>query len=275
MKHITLDGKKYRLRRTHGGNSVGLIDFDEHTVGKVMEISDRRRAQEGARALDTQTYSENPWREVEVHRRVNGLIARGARNLVRLDRHLVLDRHIVLLLERFDGDLGAVIDRLDAKALRSVFFRTLFALALLQSKLGFYQGDFGPRNLLYRAQPGPDSHDYTLAGTTYRVPNEGYHVAVADYGNAIIRGFELAPFEREYYPRAIANRTELAEVVDLFAGHLRARDPTGGHTLALNDYVHANFLYRRWGEHLNVDGPATGRLDAAKMLRTLFGDYAV
>lgn len=277
MRHYVLDGKKFELLAAGGGNNVGLFQYDAHTVGKVMKISDKRRRQESAPVLDTEDYNENPWREIHVHKRVNALIGRGVQNLVRFHRYLIRGDHLILFVERFDGSLDGILAAMDAEAVRSVFFQILFAFVTLQDKLGFYQGDPGATNVLYRAADRKKTpyFRYTFRGTAFRVPNKGHYVAVADYGNAIVDDFALSRNEKTYYGVSIEKRQELCEVVDWFADALATAGGTGATASTVTSYVHDNFVYRRWGDNYNVDAVLTPKVNPLKMLKVLFGDFIV
>jgi len=95
-------------------------------------------------------------------------------------------------MDKYMGDLQTIINDLNIKQLWSVFFQIFFTFIILQDKLGFYQGDFGLTNVLYKKSSKTKYFYYNYNGIKYEVPNEGYKIAVSDYGNAIINKFILS-----------------------------------------------------------------------------------
>ena len=53
-------------------------------------------------------------------------------------------------MDKYDGNLEKIIDKLTIEQLWSVFSQIFLTFMILQEKLGFYQGDFGPTNILYK-----------------------------------------------------------------------------------------------------------------------------
>ena len=102
------------------------------------------------------------------------------------------------------------------------FYIYHFTFIILQDKLGFFQGDFGETNILYKRIPKTTKYfHYVYNGKKYRVPNEGYKIAISDYGNAIIQKFELAKYEKEYYSIQLSKRIELYEILLLLLESIR------------------------------------------------------
>jgi len=152
--------------------------------------------------LDTEDYSENPYREIEIFKECNKIIeSKITTNLVKYYEYHIYNDNIIIIMDKYIGDLETIIDDLNVKQLWSIFFQIFFTFIILQDKLGFYQGDFGLSNVLYKnSAKNKYFYYYYYKGFKYKVPNEGYKIAVSDYGNAIINKFILANYEKEYYP---------------------------------------------------------------------------
>jgi len=150
--------------------------------------------------LDTETLNENPYREIEIFKECNEIIqSKITTNLVKFYEYYIYNDNIIIIMDKYNGDLDSIINKLNIKQLWSIFFQIFFTFIILQDKIGFYQGDFKLSNILYKKSANK-YFNYVYIDVKYKVPNEGYKIAVSDYGNAIINKFILANYEKEYYP---------------------------------------------------------------------------
>ena len=181
MSYIIINKKKYIIKQFSfkGGNNQGYIDYDKKKIGKIIYLSDKRKKD---KTLDTDGYNENPYREIEVHNECNKLIKdKITKNLVKFYKYYVYNNSIILIIDKYDGDLGSIINNLTLNELWSIFHQIIITFIILQDKLGFYQGDFGLSNILYKKVNKTKKYfDYNYNGMKYRIPNEGYEIAICD-----------------------------------------------------------------------------------------------
>jgi len=214
MSFVIIKDKKYDVKSFNkGGYNKGYINFTKHKIGKIIELTEERKIN---KTLDTEFHSENPYREIEIFKECNKIIqSKITTNLVKFYDYHIYNNNIIIIMDKYDGDLSSIINDLNMKQLWSIFFQIFFTFIILQDKLGFYQGDFGLSNIFYKKSK-TKYFNYVYNGIKFKVVNEGYKIAVADYGNAIIDKFILANYEKEYYPISITKRIELYEIIYLF-----------------------------------------------------------
>jgi serine/threonine protein kinase len=216
MKKIIINKKTYNIKKFNkGGNNLGYIDFDKNKIGKIVYLPEDRKIN---KTLDSYGYNENPYREIEIHKECNKLVKEKlTSNLVKYYKYYEYENNIILIIEKYDGDLISIIDKLTLDELWSIFGQIFITFIILQDKLGFYQGDFGPSNILYKkVNKRKKFFDYNINGINYKIPNCGYKIVISDYGNAIIKKFILADYEKEYYEPNLKKRIELYEILLLF-----------------------------------------------------------
>lgn len=228
MSYIIIRNKKYDIKSFgKGGYNEGYIDYSKNKIGKVIHLSEKRKIN---KTLDTDDYSENPYREIEIFKECNKLIESNiTTNLVKFYDYHIYNNYIILIMDRYDGDLNSIINNLTINEIWSIFSQIFFTFIILQNKLGFYQGDFGLDNILYKKIDKTDKNFYyTYNDKTYMVPNEGYKISISDYGNAIIKTFILADYEKEYYYKYLLKKIELYEIIRLLISYMSK--------FKLNDY---------------------------------------
>ena len=214
MNFVIINDKKYNVKSFNkGGYNKGYINFTKHKIGKIIELTEERKIN---KILDTEFHNENPYREIEIFKECNKIIqSKITTNLVKFYDYHIYNNNIIIIMDKYDGDLSSIINELNMKHLWCIFFQIFFTFIILQDKLGFYQGDFGLSNILYKKSK-TKYFNYVYNGIKFKVLNEGYKIAVPDYGNAIINKFILANYEKEYYPISITKRIELYEIIYLF-----------------------------------------------------------
>jgi hypothetical protein len=220
MDYIIIDNKKYEIKKFgKGGYNAGYIDFDKDKIGKIIVLSEKRK---NNTTLDTDDYNENPYREVEIFKECNKIIkSKITTNLVQFYGYHIYNNYIILIMDKYDGDLNSIIDNLTVDELWSIFFQIFFTFIILQDKLGFFQGDFKLDNILYKKiNKNTKYFYYKYGGKKFKVPNQGYKVSISDYGNAIINKFILADYEKEYYFEYISKRIELYDILRLIIKYM-------------------------------------------------------
>ncbi len=146
---IIINKKTYNIKKFNkGGNNLGYIDFDKNKIGKIIYLPEERKIN---KTLDSYGYNDNPYREIEIHKECNKLVKEKlTSNLVKYYKYYEYENNIILIIEKYDGDLISIIDKLTLDELWSIFGQIFITFIILQDKLGFYQGDFGPSNILYK-----------------------------------------------------------------------------------------------------------------------------
>lgn len=246
MDFVIINKKKYEIKKfSNGGNNQGYIDFDKNKIGKILFLSDYRK---NNKILDTESYSENPYREIEIHNQCNKIIKdKITTNLVKFYNYYIYNDKIILIMDKYEGDLRSIIDKLTQKQLMSIFFQIIFTFIILQDKLGFYQGDFGPSNILYKKVNITNKYfHYTYNGIKYKVPNEGYKIFISDYGNAIINTFIIADYEKEYYEKYLSKRIELYEILLLLVKYIN-------NNKKLNDIIYNNIRFNLFNGNYSIN----------------------
>ena len=126
-------------------------------------------------------------------------------------------------MEKYDGNLYSIVDKLTINQLWSIFFQIFFTFIILQDKLGFFHGDLFLQNILYKKISKTTKYFYyTYNGKKYRVPNEGYKIAISDYGGSLIKTFILADYEKDYYLPKLSKRIELYKILLLLVKNINA-----------------------------------------------------
>lgn len=210
---IIINNKIYEIKKfDKGGNNLGYIEISKNKIGKIIYLSEKRKIN---KTLDSEDYNENPYREIEIHKECNKLLKEKITpNLVKYYKYHIYNNNIILIIEKYEGDLLKIIDKLTIDELWSIFSQIIITFIILQDKLGFYQGDFGLSNILYKKINKTNKYfEYNLNGVKYKIPNEGYKIIVSDYGNAIINKFILADYEKDYYKNYLTKKIELYEIL--------------------------------------------------------------
>jgi hypothetical protein len=275
MSFVIINKKKYDIKKfSNGGNNLGYINFDKNKIGKILFLSEERKIN---KTLDTQTYNENPYREIEIHKQCNKIIKENlTANLVKFYKYYIYNDKIILIIEKYDGDLLSIINKLTLKQLWSIFFQIFITFIILQDKLGFYQGDFGLTNILYKkVNISKKYFYYKYNGVKYRVPNEGYKIAISDYGNAIINNFILADYEKEYYNNNISNRFELYEILLLLQKYLLNFKDTSDKNYRtkfnkLQDIIYKNIRFNLYNNRYTINEKYTEPADKNYLLENIF-----
>ncbi len=213
MDFIIIKNKKYNIKKFgKGGYNEGYIDFAKNKIGKIIILSEKRK---NNKKLDTDYFNENPYREIKIFKECNKIIkSKITTHLVKFYDYYIYNDYIILIMDKYDGDLNSIINNLTVKELWSIFFQIFFTFIILQDKLGFFQGDFGLDNILYKKINKTTKYFYyKYKGKKYKVPNEGYKVSISDYGNAIINKFILADYEKKYYFEYLSKRIELYDIL--------------------------------------------------------------
>jgi hypothetical protein len=285
-----LDVSKLKLLGKGGFGEAYKVD--DMTVLKTLTLMEDRNyaKKEHFKHLDTLDYNENPWREIHIHKLVNNLLKKKyTQNAVMFYGYEHNSKEIKLSLYRELYDLSLeefLVDinkRLQNNAknnedieitIKSVLFQTLHGFMVLQKKLGFYQGDPGPRNVLIKKVTPGGFWKYVINGDDFYVPNCGYIACIADFGNSIVRDFELADFEKSYYPSSateLEHDTEHIDIVNLVF-NLLAQHRSLKFVVALAIFINDNVIFERWYNVYNVSGTKMP-LTCEQLIKKLFVDF--
>ena len=271
MDFIIIKNKKYDIIKFDtGGNNLGYIDFTKNKIGKILFLSEHRKIN---KTLDSENYSENPYREIEIHKQCNKLVKNKLTpNLVKYyDYHIYNDK-IIIIMEKYDGNLNSIIDKLTFDEIWSIFFQIFITFIILQDNLGFYQGDFGLSNILYKKIKKTEKYfHYTYNGIKYKVPNKGYKIFISDYGNAIINTFIIEDYEEDYYYRRIKKRIELYEILISLFNNIKKFNPNKINII--NNIIFDNILFRSWNGIYSIDDEYTKQANHNMILKLLYDDY--
>lgn len=103
---------------------------------------------------------ENPWRELYIHKVLNKYRkSKQLLNVPYLYSYKFTNDKILYAIEKYDGSLSSIVNKLNFKELKSIMFQILFTFNFLQDKLNFFQGDCNFNNMLYKIVP---KKKYTL-----------------------------------------------------------------------------------------------------------------
>ena len=134
---------------------------------------------------------------------------------------------------------------------------------ILQDNLGFYQGDFGLTNILYKKINKTKKYfEYNINGIIYKIPNEGYKIVIADYGNAIINKFILADYEKNYYYKYLENRIELYEILLLLNKKIKCK--------VLQDIIYEKIRFKLFNDIYTIDINYTTPANKTELLNKLY-----
>lgn len=274
MNYIKINNKKYEIKSfNNGGNNKGYIEFSKNKIGKIIYLSEERK---NNKKLDTEGYNENPYREIENFKECNKIIqSKITTNLVKFYEYHIYNDNIIIIMDKYKGDLKSIINDLNAKQLWSVFFQIFFTFIILQDKLGFYQGDFNLTNVLYKTSTNKN-FNYVYNGIKYKVPNEGYKIAVSDYGNAIINKFILSNNEKEYYPIRIEKRVELYEIIYLFTNlfkKIKLNNYFKSKLLLLQYIIDNQVVFNEYKGIYTINAEKSKPSNHSLLLQIIFNDY--
>jgi len=280
MTFVIIKNKKYNIKQFGtGDNNQGYIDYDKNKIGKILFLSEKRKINMN---LDPHGIGDNPYREIEIHKECNKIIkSKITTNLVKYYGYHIYNNNIILIIEKYDGDLSSLIDKLTINQLWSIFFQIFFTFIILQDKLGFYQGDFGPRNILYKKTSNTKKYFYYIYnGKKYRVPNEGFKIVVSDYGNAIIKTFILADYEKEYYTTNLSKKIELYEILLELVEYIKKLNLSFDNKYIikfnlLNSIIFDNVRFNLFNGFYIINTKYSEPADQNFLLETIYDDFVI
>lgn len=194
--------------------------------------------------LDTKNYNDNPWREMYIHLRANIILNKKyTQNVVMLYAFNVKNKTLHVNREMYDIDLKNLLKKkkLTEETMYSILFQILHGLFILQQELNFYQGDAGTANILIKKIKPSGYWIYKIYSDTFYVPNCGYIAVIADYGNAIVDSFELAEYEKEYYPHPAWDELWIL-INDVYL------EWKSSEKRRLANIIYDNLLFQRWND---------------------------
>lgn len=273
MSFIIINNKKYFIKNFNtGGNNKGYIDFSKNKIGKILYLSEKRKNNNN---LDTEYYNENPYREIKIHKECNKIINSNlTSNLVRFYKYYIYNDYIIIIIEKYDGDLMSIIDKLSLNELWSIFSQIIITFIILQDNLGFYQGDFGLTNILYKKiNKTKKFFYYKYNGIKFKIPNEGYKIAISDYGNAIINKFILADYEKEYYYINLSKRIELYQILLLLMKYMKKFNLPENYKIKLNilnNIIYSNVRFNLFNDIYTINTECTIQANHNIILEKLY-----
>lgn len=275
MSFVIINKKKYLIKNFDtGGNNKGYIDINKNKIGKILFLSEKRKIN---KTLNTYDYSENPYREIHIHKECNNIIHNNITpNLVEFYSYHIYNNFIILIIKKYDGDLNKIIDKLSIDELWSIFFQIFITFIILQDNLGFYQGDFGLSNILYKKVKKSDYNYYNYNGIKYKVPNYGYKIVISDYGNALIKDFILADYEKDYYYKYLSKRTELYEILLLLIKYIKKinlNDKYSKKLIFLNNFIYDNVRFNMYNGIYTINPDFTNKANYNFVLKNLYKDF--
>lgn len=277
MSFIIINKKKYPIKKFDtGGNNNGYIEFTKNKLGKILFLSENRKIN---KSLDTKTYSENPYREIHIHKECNKIIhSHLTNNLVKFYSYHIYNNNIVLIIDKYDNNLSKIINNLSLDELWSIFFQIFITFVILQDKLGFYQGDFGLSNILYKKINKSSYNYYTYNGINYKIPNYGYKIAISDYGNALIKDFIFADYEKDYYYINLEKRIELYQILLLLINYIKKLTLTDIYQRKLtflNNFIYDNVRFNLYNGIYSINIDFTNKANHNLILDKLFKDFII
>lgn len=279
MSNIIIIGKKkYEIKNFDtGGNNKGYIDYTTTKIGKILYLSDKRQTD---KRLDLEGYGENPYREIEIHKQCNKLVKnKFTSNLVKYYKYYTYNDNIIIIMDKYDGNLEKIIDKLTIEQLWSVFSQIFLTFMILQEKLGFYQGDFGLTNILYKkVNKSKKYFIYKYNGHKFKVPNEGYEIFVSDYGNALIKTFKLAQLEKEYYDIRIEKKIELYEILILLSKYMKKLNINDNKYYRnkyqmIQNFIHINIRFNLYNGYYTINDTLTTSINDEYIMNNIYNDF--
>jgi|688.fasta_scaffold00514_36 hypothetical protein len=284
MTFVIINKKKYTIKKNEYDS---FINFSKNKIGKIIYLSDDRKIN---KTLDSEGYNENPYREIEIHNQCNKIIkSKLTTNLVKIYDYHIYNNSIILIIDKYDGVLDSIIDKLNIDEIWSIFFQIFITFVIMQDKLGFYQGNFGLKNILYKkVSKAKKFFQYTYDGITYKVPNEGYKIAVSEYGNNIINTFIIADYEKEYYEINLSKRIELYNILLLLIKSIKTRELHENYKIGkkikkitftekyknklhfLNNYIYNNVLFNNYNGIYTINDKYTQPANHKLLLEKLY-----
>lgn len=199
MARDRIDPERHAVVGRGGYSAVYAVSA--RRVGKLVPVPPERR---GDRSLTSSEPNDNPWRELHIHRLADRLPP-GDR-VVRTASSAFDGESLHIMMERYDGDVGSLLRQPDGgeppgDLVRSVCLQVLQGYDALWGALGFYHGDAGPSNVLYRRVRRNPRDTLRIGGKDVVFDNAGVRVAISDFGSAVVRDFPMGRAERAYYSR--------------------------------------------------------------------------
>ena len=289
MTFVIINKKKYTIKKNEN-ESESFINFSKNKIGKILYLSDDRKIN---KTLDSEGYNENPYREIEIHNQCNKISkSKLTTNLVKIYDYHIYNNSIILIIDKYDGDLGSIIDKLNIDEIWSIFFQIFITFVIMQDKLGFYQGNFGLKNIVYKKiSKTKKFFHYTYDGITYKVPNEGYKIAVSEYGNTLINTFIIADYEKEYYEINLSKRIELYNILLLLIKCIKTRELHEKNKIGkkikkitfsekyksklqfLNNIIYNNVLFNNYNSIYTINTKYTEPANHKLLLEKLYNEY--
>ena len=289
MTFVIINKKKYTIKKNEN-ESESFINFSKNKIGKIIYLSDNRKIN---KTLDSEGYNENPYREIEIHNQCNKIIkSKLTTNLVKIYDYHIYNNSIILIIDKYDGYLGSIIDKLNIDEIWSIFFQIFITFVIMQDKLGFYQGNFGLKNIVYKKiSKTKKFFHYTYDGITYKVPNEGYKIAVSEYGNTLINTFIIADYEKEYYEINLSKRIELYNILLLLIKCIKTRELHEKNKIGkkikkitfsekyksklqfLNNIIYNNVLFNNYNSIYTINTKYTEPANHKLLLEKLYNEY--
>jgi len=289
MTFVIINKKKYTIKKNEN-ESESFINFSKNKIGKIIYLSDNRKIN---KTLDSEGYNENPYREIEIHNQCNKIIkSKLTTNLVKIYDYHIYNNSIILIIDKYDGVLDSIIDKLNIDEIWSIFFQIFITFVIMQDKLGFYQGNFGLKNIVYKKiSKTKKFFHYTYDGITYKVPNEGYKIAVSEYGNTLINTFIIADYEKEYYEINLSKRIELYNILLLLIKCIKTRELHEKNKIGkkikkitfsekyksklqfLNNIIYNNVLFNNYNSIYTINTKYTEPANHKLLLEKLYNEY--
>lgn len=289
MTFVIINKKKYTIKKNENENE-SFINFSKNKIGKIIYLSDNRKIN---KTLDSEGYNENPYREIEIHNQCNKIIkSKLTTNLVKIYDYHIYNNSIILIIDKYDGYLGSIIDKLNIDEIWSIFFQIFITFVIMQDKLGFYQGNFGLKNIVYKKiSKTKKFFHYTYDGITYKVPNEGYKIAVSEYGNTLINTFIIADYEKEYYEINLSKRIELYNILLLLIKCIKTRELHEKNKIGkkikkitfsekyksklqfLNNIIYNNVLFNNYNSIYTINTKYSEPANHKLLLEKLYNEY--
>jgi hypothetical protein len=226
--------KRFNYISNFKGKCSKIIDFssyiqlDSGGYGKIYKINDKfvlktfrdklsnqrnyKSDYFNKEHLDSLDFSENPWREIYIHIKANELLKKKyTQNIILMGCYNKTENNIYIIVESYNMNLYKFLEENNNNIKKQTFmniyyniiFQALHGFLILQEELHFYQGDPGMSNILIKKIKKGGFWKYIVNDVEYLIPNLGFIVVICDFGNALIKDFKIAKYEKEYYPQNI------------------------------------------------------------------------